>query len=144
MTDKEKQLIDKIEGLFNEISCYISNNEDWPYYFLSTDKRVNSPIHELIENNPQDWRDCIDFDIKRVAPSSVEVNIKLCDDQDTCLNRIISLPHFSEFVEGNKKLVEQDINELQIKDLKAEIEYYKKRIAENEQELERLEKGAKA
>ena len=78
MMDKEKQLIDKIADLFKEIGCYISNNEDWPYYFLSTDRRINSPIYELIENNPQDWRDLIGFDIKKITPSSVEVNINLC------------------------------------------------------------------
>lgn len=134
----EDELTDRSYKLIRNIEEYILSNEDWPYYYLSTDMNVNTALLELIKDHPRDYEDYINFKVNSVHRGSVSVIITLDDDNNTTMNRWLNLATFEEAVERNKKLVEGRVKELQIEELKAEIKYHQEEMAKKEKYLKEL------
>ena len=141
MTEVEKNLTTRISNLFSEIKTYIESNSDWIYYFLNPLAGGNKELFQLMKENPNNWEDCIWFDILSIESSSITVEINIDDGtgQGICFRRLIYLPAFSEIVNKNKKIYEGKLNEIQINNIKEDIEYLKKRLKEKEDELIILE-----
>ena len=141
MTEVEKNLTTRISNLFSEIKTYIESNSDWIYYFLNPLAGGNKELFQFMKENPDNWEDCIWFDILSIESSSITVEINIDDGtgQGICFRRLIYLPTFSETVNKNKKIYEGKLNEIQINNIKEDIEYLKKRLKEKEDELKILE-----
>ena len=106
MTEVEKNLTTRISNLFSEIKTYIELNSDWIYYFLNPLAGGNKELFQLMKENPNNWEDCIWFDILSIESSSITVEINIDDgtEQGIFFRRLIYLPTFSETVNKNKKI----------------------------------------
>ena len=142
MNKIEESIIERSSALMDDIREYILSNKNWIYYFLNpfSQSDTNKPIEDIIKEFPFDWEDYIDVRINDFNGSSAKIIIEIDDGNETSLslNRFIYIPHFSDTIERNKKLMDGKINDIKIASLKEEIESYKNRLAEKEAELEKL------
>lgn len=142
MNKIEKSIIERSSKLIEDISRYILSNENWIYYFLNplVQSESNKPIEDIINRFPSNWLDYIDIQIIEFNASAVKVIIEIDDDYETPirLTRFINIGHFSEMIERNKKLINDNINDIKITKLKEDIEFYKNILGEKEAELENL------
>lgn len=142
MNKIEESIIERSSKLMDDIREYILSNKNWIYYFLNplSSSDANKPIENIIKEFPFDWEDYIDVRINDFNGSSVKIAIYIDEGDETplSLNRFIYIPHFSDTIERNKKLMDGKINDIKIATLKEEIESCKNRLAEKEAELEKL------
>lgn len=142
MNKIEKSIIERSSKLIEDISRYILSNENWIYYFLNplVQSESNKPIEDIINRFPSNWLDYIDIQIIEFNASAVKVIIEIDDDYETPirLTRFINIGHFSEMIERNKKLINDNINDIKITKLKEDIEFYKSILGEKQTELEKL------
>ena len=142
MNKIEESIINRASELMEDIRKHILSNKNWIYYFLNplSSSDVNKPIEDIIKEFPFDWEDYIDVRINDFNGSSVKIRIEIDngDEMPLGLTRCIYIPHFSDTIERNKKLMDGKINDIKIANLKEEIESCKNRLAEKEAELEKL------
>ena len=142
MNKTEESIVKRSIDLMNDIYRYIVSNENWIYYFLNplVESESNKPIEDIINRFPSNWIDYIDIQIINFNASTVKVIIEIDDDYETPLRltRFISIEHFSDIIERNKKLINDKINDIKITKLKEDIEFYKNILGEKEAELENL------
>lgn len=142
MNKIEKSIIERSSKLIEDISRYILSNENWIYYFLNplVQSESNKPIEDIINRFPLNWLDYIDIQIIEFNASAVKVIIEIDDDYETPirLTRFINIGHFSEMIERNKKLINDNINDIKITKLKEDIEFYKNILCEKQAELKNL------
>ena len=142
MNKTEENIVKRSIDLMNDIYRYIVSNENWIYYFLNplVESESNKPIEDIINRFPSNWIDYIDIQIINFNASTVKVIIEIDDDYETPLRltRFISIEHFSDIIERNKKLINDKINDIKITKLKEDIEFYKNILGEKEAELENL------
>lgn len=142
MNKIEKSIVERSSKLMEDIRNYIFSNENWIYYFLNplVESESNKPIEDIINRFPSNWIDYIDIQVINFNASTVKVIIEIDDDYETPirLTRFISIEHFSDIIERNKKLINNKINAIKITKLKEDIEFYKNILGEKEAELENL------
>ena len=142
MNKTEENIVKRSIDLMNDIYRYIVSNENWIYYFLNplVESESNKPIEDIINRFPSNWIDYIDIQVINFNASTVKVIIEIDDDYETPirLTRFISIEHFSDIIERNKKLINNKINDIKITKLKEDIEFYKNILGEKEAELENL------
>ena len=142
MNNIEESIIERSSSLMDDIREYILSNKNWIYYFLNplSSSEANKPIEDIIKEFPFDWEDYIDIRINDFNGSSAKIAIYIDEGDETplSLNRFIYIPHFSDTIERNKKLMDGKINDIKITSLTEEIESYKNILAEKETELEKL------
>lgn len=142
MNTTEELILERSSELMKDIRNYILSNENLIYYFLNplSSSDANKAIEDIIKEYPFNWEDYIDADIIDFNGSSVKISIKIDegDEMPISLTRFIYIPHFSETIERNKKLMDGKINDIKITSLKEEIESYKNILSEKEAELEKL------
>ena len=142
MNKTEESIVKRSIDLMNDIYRYIVSNENWIYYFLNplVQSESNKPIEDIINRFPSNWIDYIDIQVINFNASTVKVIIEIDDDYETPirLTRFISIEHFSDIIERNKKLINDKINDIKITKLKEDIEFYKNILGEKQAELENL------
>ena len=148
MNLRVQELIDKSVNLLKEIEVYIKSVPNWIYYFLpptlKTDSK-NYPLKEYVLEHQDDWMDEIDISVISFNGASVKVELSLPPDEEApVFERYLILSHFESEVEFNKKAMDGQLNDYNIKELNEEISYHKEQLRLATLELHKLiEEGIK-
>ena len=142
MNLRVQELIDKSVNLLKEIEVYIKSVPNWIYYFLpptlKTDSK-NYPLKEYVLEHQDDWMDEIDISIISFNGASVKVELSLPPDEEApVFERYLILSHFESEVEFNKKAMDGQLNDYNIKELNEEISYHKEQLRLATLELNKL------
>lgn len=142
MNLRVEELIDKSVNLLKEIEVYIKSVPNWIYYFLpptlKTDSK-NYPLKEYVLEHQDDWMDNIDVSVISFNGASVKVELSLPPDEESpVFERYLILSRFESEVEFNKKAMDGQLNDYNIKELNEEISYHKEQLRLATLELNKL------
>ena len=142
MNLRVQELIDKSVNLLKEIEVYIKSVPNWIYYFLpptlKTDSK-NYPLKKYVLEHQDDWMDNIDISVISFNGASVKVELSLPPDEEApVFERYLILSHFESEVEFNKKAMDGQLNDYNIKELNEEISYHKEQLRLATLELNKL------
>ena len=142
MNLRVQELIDKSVNLLKEIEVYIKSVPNWIYYFLpptlKTDSK-NYPLKEYVLEHQDDWMDNIDISVISFNGASVKIELSLPPDEEApVFERYLILSHFEREVEFNKKAMDGQLNDYNIKELNEEISYHKEQLRLATLELNKL------
>ena len=140
MTNKERDLVAKIDIITCDIEDYIESNPDWIYYFLNPLAGGNEELFDCIREYPDNWEEYIDFEISNISGTFVQIKIHIDDNTDCgiVLGRYISLLNFEETVKRNKMLYDGKLNEIRKKNIEEDIVRLKVVLSKKEEELRKL------
>lgn len=142
MNLRVQELIDKSVNLLKEIEVYIKSVPNWIYYFLpptlKTDSK-NYPLKEYVLEHQDDWMDEIDISVISFNGASVKIELSLPPDEEApVFERCLILSRFESEVEFNKKAMDGQLNDYEIKELNEEISYHKEQLRLATLELNKL------
>ena len=142
MNLRVQELIDKSVNLLKEIEVYIKSVPNSIYYFLpptlKTDSK-NYPLTDYVLEHQDDWMDNIDISVISFNGASVKVELSLPPDEEApVFERYLILSHFESEVEFNKKAMDGQLNDYNIKELNEEISYHKEQLRLATLELNKL------
>ena len=142
MNLRVQELIDKSVNLLKEIEVYIKSVPNWIYYFLpptlKTDSK-NYPLKEYVLEHQDDWMDNIDISVISFNGASVKIELSLPPDEEApVFERYLILSQFESEVEFNKKTMDGQLNDYNIKELNEEISYHKEQLRLATLELNKL------
>ena len=142
MNLRVQELIEKSVDLLKEIEVYIKSVPKWIYYFLpptlKTDSK-NYPLKKYVLEHQDDWMDNIDISVISFSEVSVKVELNLPPDEEApVFERYLILSHFESEVELNKKAMDGQLNDYNIKELNEEISYHKEQLRLATLELNKL------
>lgn len=142
MNLRVQELIDKSVNLLKEIEVYIKSVPNWIYYFLpptlKTDSK-NYPLKEYVLEHQDDWMDNIDISVISFNGASVKIELSLPPDEEApVFERCLILSRFESEVEFNKKAMDGQLNDYNIKELNEEISYHKEQLRLATLELNKL------
>ena len=139
MEEKERSLIDilySIDKLEKEVYDYIVNTDHWLLYWIT-----NKEVQDFIKGNPDDFEDKVSLSISGIHGSSIYCKIMFEDHPKDVeyIQRYCVLSGFRDSVEKNWSQYSNNIKEYQTKELKKNLEYYKRKLKETEESLRELE-----
>ena len=142
MNLRVQELIDKSVNLLKEIEVYIKSVPNWIYYFLPSTLKTDSknyPLKEYVLEHQDDWMDNIDISVISFNGASVKVELSLPPDEESpVFERYLILSQFESEAEFNKKTMDGQLNDYNIKELNEEISYHKEQLRLATLELNKL------
>ena len=126
-----KELIERYSSLSYDVREYIVNTPHCIMYWIG-----NEEVQRFIEEYPDDYEDMFDIQVLSVS-TSTSVRITFHDHPDGVTNivRYCVLPTFRDSVNASWLRWNGKVKELRIENLREELEYFKRKVAETEELL---------
>lgn len=129
--DIVKNLINEFTILEDKILDYIKNTENWLFYWIDCKE-----VQKFVEAYPEDYESMAHVSIKDINVSPlVRIYFDEHPDDVESIERYAPLYYFRETTKANWLKWNGKIKVLQRLEIKKEIQFHKKRIAELESEL---------
>lgn len=130
-----EEIISKILSIKNDVYTYIVNTEHWMFYWIT-----NREVQDMIEAYPEDYEDYISLNIDSVKDTSIVCKISFYNHPDdiSSITRYAVLQTFRDSVKARWMEWNGKIKDLQISEKEEELAYYKKKVAETEEEIKKL------
>ena len=131
------EILDKISSIKDEIYNYIINTEHWLIYWINA-----SVVQEFISAYPEDYEDRVSLSILEYNEVTVTVSIRFDEHPSAVkgIRRYIGLAAFRDIVKANWEEWGSNLNKSLVETKEEELEYYKDKVAEIEEELKKLKK----
>lgn len=134
--EKTNNMIERTKELENEIKQYILDTPHYLWYWI-----YNAELQDFIKEYPTDYEDRITITIESFSPGSASVKIEFEDHPDGVewITRYCCLPMFREETEKKWIVYKDKVKNMQIEQLKEELNHYRNKVNEIEKQLEELE-----
>ncbi len=132
---KVTKILNKISSIKDEIYNYIINTEHWLIYWINADV-----VQEFIGAYPEDYEDRVSLSILEFNEISVTIAIHFVEHPSAVksIRRYIGLATFRDEVKANWEEWGSHLNKSLAETKEEELEYYKGKVAEIEEELKKL------
>ena len=148
MTQKQKdedisiylELITRYSDLERDIKKYITDTENWLYYWID-----NPEVKNYLREFPDDWEDGVFLSIYSLSGNCMQCTISFKehpDDVDS-ITRWCYLNNFRNNTIVKYKQWHSGVRERQLEELNEELEYYAKKAKEVETKINKLKNGEK-
>ena len=125
------ELIERYCSLNDDIRDYIVNTPHCIMYWIG-----NEEVQRFIEEYPDDYEDMFDIRVLNVSTSpSVRITFHDHPDGVMSIERYCVLSTFRDSVNASWLKWNGKVKELRIKELREELEYFKRKVAETEELL---------
>ena len=129
--DIVKEIRKEITILEDKILDYIKNTENWLFYWID-----NKEVQNFVEAYPEDYEIMAHVSIKDINVSPlVHIDFDEHPEGIESIEKYAPLYYFRETTKANWLKWNGKIKDLQRLEIKKEIQFHKKRIAELESEL---------
>lgn len=130
-----KELIDRYCSLSHDIREYIVNTPHCIMYWIG-----NEEVQRFVEEYPDNYEDMFDIQVLSVSQSpSVRITFHDHPDGVTNIVRFCNLPTFRDSANASWLKCNGKIKEMRIKELREELEYFKRKVTETEELLKAKE-----
>lgn len=129
-----KEIIDRITSTEKEVYNYITNTEHWLFYWIT-----NKEVQDFIKEYPEDYENKVHLSIYLLSPT-LQVKISFDDHPNDVkyIQRCGVIFTFRDTVKARWLEWNGKVKEFQIKEKEEELAYYKKKVVEAENELNKL------
>ena len=129
-----KEIISNVESLRKDILDYITSTEHCLFNWIS-----NKEVQNFIKAYPEDYEYMFHLSVCSIGASPL-IRISFDDHPDdvTYIERYTVLPTFRDTTKAKWMEWNGKVKELQISDKEKELNYYKRKVAETEKEIEEL------
>lgn len=129
------EILDKISSIKDEIYNYIINTEHWLIYWINA-----SVVQEFIGAYPEEYEDRVSLSILGFDEVTVTIAIRFDEHPSAVkgIRRYIGLATFRDIVKANWEEWGSHLNKSLVETKEEELEYYKSKVAEIEEELKKL------
>ena len=129
--NKAKELIERCDSLINDIREYIVHTPHCIIYWIG-----NEEVQRFVETYPDDYEDMFDIQVLSVSESpSVRIDFHEHPDGVTSIVSYCVLPTFRVSTNATWLAWNEEVKELRIKNLREELEHFKRKVTETEELL---------
>ena len=129
-----KEIIAKISSITRDIYDYVLNTKHWLFYWID-----NKEVQEFIKAYPDEYEKMVYLSLVSInAAPLFKITFEEHPDNVSSISRYAALAEFREVTKA--KWIEWNgyVNELQISEMEKNLAYFKKKVAETEEEIKKL------